>query len=1242
MRHLKRFAVIMLVVAMILSTAGLAAASTPLIDIAGEPSEEAVEYLFELGVVVGDPGGFFRPARTLNRAEMTKVIVLARLGAQGEQLAGFLFGAPSFPDVAANHWASGYIRLAQNLGIVAGFEDGTFRPGTDVTYAQLITMLVRSAGLAPVGATWPTNYLVPAQAAGITAAIPAGWAAGAPATRGDMAMLTAYTIAEVENPATGKALAQSVFNISAAATITVTGPAAVGLGTSGTFTAVVRDAAGNVIPETVTWTATGGTVVGGIYTPTTAGAQTVTATVGGISRVANVTVFGAASRLALSVSRAIVGNAQSRATLTITAQDAGGNTVSNFSGTASLLSSVPASVALAASSVAVANGVGSVEISSAGLGITTASVISASATGLTGATLVVTPAAQVVTSVALATDPAALAADTVSVAGIRARVLDQEGVEMAAPVDLVVRATLSATDAVDFLGASFLDFDAPGEFNVWRLAQLRAKNIIGTASISGAITAPAAHVGKPVTSTTISTAIIGVPHRLAIDPITSVAAGTAQTIRVRVLDVNGNQITSMATNTATVNLQVGATHVTGSPATIALTASGVAEFTHISTTSATITYTATGTWGTTTLTGATASGTFTVGTATQIALSASPMTINANGVATSTLTAEVRDANNNRVTAGSFPITFTRAAGVPAATGAFPTTVINTVDGRATVVVTATTNIAASDVFTAASTGLASGNVTVTTALMGAANRLQIMPPAAQTVGVARTVNVQVHDGTAGVGVHITSDNGRAVTLTVTDSAGVVVGTFNATTVNGTAAFSVNLTRAGTYTLSAASTGLTLIATGSLTFNVGTLAALSISSDLTTMGNLHQAVLTIGGVDAHGNTVSTWAARDITLTMSPTTLGTPTGPVTHAGTIAPVTTTFTSGTGIGTVSFTAASAGLTSATTNVSIIVVGVPASLRVEPVTSRVVGTAQTVRVTVLDAAGNRVTNATDPITLTASGTTADVDPGLGGIQNTLTVAATKGQASFTVNNTAAQTVTYTATSGTLTSGTGTGVFTVAPINEIRIGTPSPQQILGNGSAISSYTVRVTDINGNTVTTASGTVTFDITVGNDFATVVTPTLTIVNGVGTAMVQSRHTPGVENLITVRARTTDIVKGDGTAIAAVTNNLLLVDGKLPTVTTFLAAQIGAGTSANIVFSEDLSATARTAVQNAILAARTTGTLTFAWAVAPVTGVTTLTVNNTHATAATDFGTAEVTVNITDLAGNTTTGAVIINL
>jgi len=148
MTYFKRFTVIMLVVAMILGTAGIAAAAPA--DTVGLPCEDAVEYLMDLGVVAGYPDGTFQPARTLTRAEVAKVVVLSHLGDEGAVLAGYLKGAYSFSDVPTTHWASGYIKLAQNLGVIGGYPDGTFKPDNMVTHIELVKMLVQAAGMGPV------------------------------------------------------------------------------------------------------------------------------------------------------------------------------------------------------------------------------------------------------------------------------------------------------------------------------------------------------------------------------------------------------------------------------------------------------------------------------------------------------------------------------------------------------------------------------------------------------------------------------------------------------------------------------------------------------------------------------------------------------------------------------------------------------------------------------------------------------------------------------------------------------------------------------------------------------------------------------------------------------------------------------------------------------------------------------------------------------------------------------------
>lgn len=54
------------------------------------------------------------------------------------------FAASGFSDVPTNYWAYDNIVTCAELGIVAGYEDGTFRPEDSVTYAQLIVMIGRT------------------------------------------------------------------------------------------------------------------------------------------------------------------------------------------------------------------------------------------------------------------------------------------------------------------------------------------------------------------------------------------------------------------------------------------------------------------------------------------------------------------------------------------------------------------------------------------------------------------------------------------------------------------------------------------------------------------------------------------------------------------------------------------------------------------------------------------------------------------------------------------------------------------------------------------------------------------------------------------------------------------------------------------------------------------------------------------------------------------------------------------
>ena len=80
-------------------------------------------------------------------------------------------GATKFSDVPADHWAAGYINTCEGAKIVAGMGDGTFAPNANVTYEQAVKMLVVALGYEPMAAQkggWPTGYMVVANTYGMT------------------------------------------------------------------------------------------------------------------------------------------------------------------------------------------------------------------------------------------------------------------------------------------------------------------------------------------------------------------------------------------------------------------------------------------------------------------------------------------------------------------------------------------------------------------------------------------------------------------------------------------------------------------------------------------------------------------------------------------------------------------------------------------------------------------------------------------------------------------------------------------------------------------------------------------------------------------------------------------------------------------------------------------------------------------------------------------------------------------
>ena len=117
----------------------------------------AVEVLNKLSIINGYPDGTFGPEKNVTRAEFA-AILLRTLG-MDQNLAPL--EAP-FPDVPTDFWAAGTIDSAKRLGIITGYDDGTFGPGNNVAYEEALTMIIRAinySNYSAPGELWYASYL---------------------------------------------------------------------------------------------------------------------------------------------------------------------------------------------------------------------------------------------------------------------------------------------------------------------------------------------------------------------------------------------------------------------------------------------------------------------------------------------------------------------------------------------------------------------------------------------------------------------------------------------------------------------------------------------------------------------------------------------------------------------------------------------------------------------------------------------------------------------------------------------------------------------------------------------------------------------------------------------------------------------------------------------------------------------------------------------------------------------------
>ena len=145
MRNLKKILALALALVMTLSLMTVANAFNDDKDIDAK-YDEAVTVLSELKVFKGvNDGSNFAPKQTITRAEVAAIIYRIVTGDVNDTQAGIYKDYAKFKDVAANHWAAGYIGYCSNAELILG--DGTnFYPDQTVTGYQALAMILRAVG----------------------------------------------------------------------------------------------------------------------------------------------------------------------------------------------------------------------------------------------------------------------------------------------------------------------------------------------------------------------------------------------------------------------------------------------------------------------------------------------------------------------------------------------------------------------------------------------------------------------------------------------------------------------------------------------------------------------------------------------------------------------------------------------------------------------------------------------------------------------------------------------------------------------------------------------------------------------------------------------------------------------------------------------------------------------------------------------------------------------------------------
>jgi len=126
--------------------------------------EESADTLVKMKILNGYEDGSLRLDNNITRAEFC-ALIMNMLGINVDKLP-----ENKFSDIKDGAWYFNAVNKVAELGYINGYkEDGTFRPGNNITYAESCAILVNMLGYNDeLTGQWPNNVIDKAKDLGVT------------------------------------------------------------------------------------------------------------------------------------------------------------------------------------------------------------------------------------------------------------------------------------------------------------------------------------------------------------------------------------------------------------------------------------------------------------------------------------------------------------------------------------------------------------------------------------------------------------------------------------------------------------------------------------------------------------------------------------------------------------------------------------------------------------------------------------------------------------------------------------------------------------------------------------------------------------------------------------------------------------------------------------------------------------------------------------------------------------------